>query len=96
MAPSTKLSHLDKMLMDKDENDPSNQLETLPILFTSHKNYDMSFSSFLESLKTGGDSVETNDEDFEVKVVVLFNKIEQGDFCSVKLLKLMLHYQMLI
>ncbi len=67
MAPYAISSHLDIMLSDKDENDPSNQLETLPILFTSHKNYDMSFASFLESLKTGGNSVETNDEDFKVK-----------------------------
>jgi hypothetical protein len=94
-APYAILSHLDIMLLDEDENDPSNQLETLPILFTSHKKYDESFASFLDSLNTGGDSDETNDKVFEIKLVVLFNKIERGNFCSVKLLKLMHHYQML-
>jgi hypothetical protein len=59
MAPYAILSHLDIMLSDEDENDLSNQLEMLPIFFTSHKNYDVSFASFLHSIKTGGDSVYT-------------------------------------
>jgi hypothetical protein len=50
MAPYAILSHLDIMLLDKDDNDSSNQLEMLPILFTSHKNYDESFASFIDSL----------------------------------------------
>jgi hypothetical protein len=66
-APYTILSHLDIVLLDEDENDPSNPLETLPILFASHKNYDKSFASFLNSLNTGGDSIQTNDIDFEIK-----------------------------
>ena len=39
-APYTVLSHLDIVLSDEDENDPSNPLEILPNLFTSHSNYD--------------------------------------------------------
>jgi hypothetical protein len=43
------------VLSDENENDPSNQLETFPIFFTSHENFDESFASFVESLKTGKD-----------------------------------------
>jgi hypothetical protein len=83
MAPYAILSHLD-ILLDEDENDPSNQLEMLPILFTSHKNYEESFASFLDSLKTGGDSVETNDKDFEIKhgCVVQPNRVGDFLFCE--------------
>jgi hypothetical protein len=72
------------VLLDEDENDPTNPLEMLPILFTSHKNYDESFASFLESLKTGGDSVETNDIDFEIKrgCIVQQNRAGELLFCE--------------
>jgi hypothetical protein len=96
MAPYAILSHLDIVHSDEDENDASDQLETLPILFTSHKNYEESFGFFNESLKLGFDSVETNDNEFKLRVVVLFNRIEPGNFCFVKLLTLMHHYLMMV
>jgi hypothetical protein len=84
MAPYAILSHLDIVLSDEDENDTSNQLETLLILFTSHSNYDKSFASFLDSLKTGVNSVQTNDKDFEIKrgSVVQPNKVGEFLFCE--------------
>ncbi len=57
MAPYAILFHLDIVHSNEDEDDASDQLETLPILFTSHKNYEESFGSFSESLKLGFDSV---------------------------------------
>ena len=76
MAPYAILSHLDIVLSDENENDPSNQLETLPIIFTSHKNYDESLAYFVESLKTGGD--------FEIKqgCVVQPNRAGEFLFCE--------------
>jgi hypothetical protein len=85
-----------KRLSDKNENDLSNQLETLPILFTSHKNYDMSFSSYLDSVKTGRDSVYANDTIFKVNRRCVVQQNRAGEFCSAKLLKVMFCYQMLI
>jgi hypothetical protein len=78
------LSHLDKMLSDEKENDVSNQLETLPILFTSHQNYDMSFASFLDSVKPGSDSVYANDTKFGVQrgCVVQQNRAGEFLFCE--------------
>ncbi len=67
MAPYAILSHLDIVYLDEDKNDTSNQLETLPILFTSHRNYDESTASFLDSVKTGHDSVQTSDIDFQIE-----------------------------
>ncbi len=80
IAPYAILSHLDIMLSDKNENDLSNQLETLPILFTSHKNYDMSFASFLDSVKTGRDSVYANDTDFKVNCGCVVQQNRAGEF----------------
>ncbi len=79
-APYTIFSHLDIVLLDEDENDPSNQLETLPILFTSHSNYDESFAFFLDSLKTGGDSDQTNDIDFKIKGDCIVQQNRAGEF----------------
>ncbi len=57
----------------------------LPILFTSHQNYDMSFASFLDSVKKGsGDSVYANDTDFKVQrgCVVQQNRAGEFLFCE--------------
>ena len=91
IVPYAISSHLDIVLLDEDENDTSNQLETLPILFTSHGNYDKSFASFLDSLKLVAIQLEIMTKISKLSVVVLFNKIERTNFCSVKLLKLMHH-----
>ena len=79
MAPYAILYHLD-ILFDEDENDTSNQLETLPNPFTSHKNYDDSFTFFLDSLKTGGHSVATNDKDFKIKRGCVVQQYRAGEF----------------
>ena len=84
MAPYAILSHLDIVHSDEDENDASDQLETLPILFTSHKNYEESFGFFSVSLKLGFDSVETNDKEFNIEggCVVQQNRAGEFLFCE--------------
>ena len=84
MAPYAILSHLDIVHLDKEEIDASDQLETLPILFTSHKNYEESFGCFSVSLKNGYDSVETNDKEFNIEggCVVQHNRAGEFLFCE--------------
>ena len=47
------LSHLDITLSNENANDITDNLETLPILFTSHENYERVEASFVESCKNG-------------------------------------------
>ncbi len=97
IAPYALLSHLDITLSHENENDVSNCLETLPILFTSHQNYKKAIASFVDSCKKEKrESVYANNTDYEVLSSCVVQKIEQGNFCFVKLLKLMIRYQMLI
>ena len=53
IAPYAMLSHLDITLSYENANDISDNLEVLPILFTSHKNYERVKASFVESSKNG-------------------------------------------
>ena len=80
MAPYAILSHLDIVLLDENENDASNQLETLPIIFGSHQNYEESFGFFNESLKLGFDSVETNDKEFKIEGGCVVQQNRAGEF----------------
>ena len=96
MAPYAILSHLDIVHSDEDEIDASVQLETLPILFASYKNYEESFGCFSVSLKNGYDSVETNDKEFNIEGGCVVQQNRAGEFLFVKLLKLMHHYLMVI
>ena len=47
IAPYAMMSHLDITLSYENANDISNNLEVLPILFTSHKNYERVKASFI-------------------------------------------------
>ena len=69
------------MLSDKNENDLSNQLETLPILFTSHQNYERVEASFVDSCKNGKfQSVYANNTDYEVMSSCVVEKNRAGEF----------------
>jgi hypothetical protein len=48
IVPYAILSHLDITLSAENVNDVRNHLETLPILFTSHQNYEKSIASFVD------------------------------------------------
>ncbi len=96
MAPYAILSHLDIVHLDEDENDASDQLETLPILFTSHKNYEESFVFLMSHLNLALIQLKQMIKNSKLRVVVLFNRIEPGNFCFVKLLEMMHHYLMVI
>ena len=85
IAPYAMLSHLDITLSTENENDVSDNLEVLPILFTSHKNYETVKASFVESSKNGK----------KVSSSCHVKKIDWGNFCFVKLLRLMIHYLMM-
>jgi len=85
IAPYALLSHLDITLLTENENDVSDNLEVIPILFTSHKNYETVKASFVESSKNGK----------KVSFSCHAKKIDWGNFCFVKLLRLMIHYLMM-
>ncbi len=61
IMPYAILSHLNITLSHENEKDLSDHLEMLPILFTSHQNYERVEASFIDSCKKGKfQSVYTN------------------------------------
>ena len=75
------LSHLNITLSHENENDVSNHLETLPILFTSHQNYERVEASFVDSCKNGKfQSVYANNTDYEVMSRCVVEKNRAGEF----------------
>ena len=93
-APSAILSHLDMKFLVEDhtsniteEVDPSVKLELVPILFTSNSNYCKSIASFLDSVETGDDSVQTSDIDFEIDGSCIVQQNRSGEFSFCKAVK---------